>query len=131
MRDSTIFMENRFRGTLSLSEKLSKPVQWCHGLCSFGSDVYKLHVNFVHGCCGSAGLLLVQREQNLIIIYRGNSGHITTDFHIVLLSELSYTTLYMQFLDKQQEDIDQDLDYRALVAVIALSLSPHTETDIK
>ncbi|KAK7381769.1 hypothetical protein VNO80_00316 [Phaseolus coccineus] len=41
----------------------------------------------------------------------------------------------LQFLDKQQEDIDDDLDYRALesgyVAVTPLSLSPHTETDIQ
>ncbi|CAJ1950930.1 unnamed protein product [Sphenostylis stenocarpa] len=39
------------------------------------------------------------------------------------------------FLDKQQEDVDDDLDYRALesgyVAVTPLSLSPHIETDIQ
>ncbi|QCE02245.1 5'-nucleotidase [Vigna unguiculata] len=41
----------------------------------------------------------------------------------------------LEFLDKQQEDIDDDLDYRALesgyVAVTPLFLSPHTETDIQ
>ncbi|TKY64353.1 5'-nucleotidase SurE [Spatholobus suberectus] len=41
----------------------------------------------------------------------------------------------LEFLDKQQEDIDDDLDYRALesgfVAVTPLSLSPHTEMDIQ
>ncbi|BAT98384.1 hypothetical protein VIGAN_09203400 [Vigna angularis var. angularis] len=41
----------------------------------------------------------------------------------------------LEFLDKQQEDIDDDLDYRTLetgyVAVTPLSLSPHTETDIQ
>ncbi|XP_014515190.1 uncharacterized protein LOC106773028 [Vigna radiata var. radiata] len=41
----------------------------------------------------------------------------------------------LEFSDKQQEDIDDDLDYRALetgyVAVTPLSLSPHTETDVQ
>ncbi|XP_020223397.1 uncharacterized protein LOC109805636 [Cajanus cajan] len=43
----------------------------------------------------------------------------------------------LEFLDKQQEEeeIDEDLDYRALesgyVAVTPLSLSPHIETDIQ
>ncbi|RDX58279.1 surE, partial [Mucuna pruriens] len=41
----------------------------------------------------------------------------------------------LEFLDKQREDIDDDLDYRALesgfVSVTPLSLSPHTETDIQ
>ncbi|KAJ1420319.1 Survival protein SurE-like phosphatase/nucleotidase [Sesbania bispinosa] len=41
----------------------------------------------------------------------------------------------LEFLDKQLEDIDENLDYRALesgfVAVTPLSLSPHIETDIQ
>ncbi|KAK4267279.1 hypothetical protein QN277_024079 [Acacia crassicarpa] len=41
----------------------------------------------------------------------------------------------LEFLDKQHEDIDEDLDYRAVesgfIAVTPLSLSPHTETDIQ
>ncbi|TKY48280.1 5'-nucleotidase SurE [Spatholobus suberectus] len=41
----------------------------------------------------------------------------------------------LEFLDNQQEEIDEDLDYRALesgyVAVTPLSLSPHIETDIQ
>ncbi|XP_061370346.1 uncharacterized protein LOC133313055 isoform X2 [Gastrolobium bilobum] len=41
----------------------------------------------------------------------------------------------LEFLNKQQEDIDDDLDYWALergfVAVTPLSLSPHIETDIQ
>ncbi|XP_057457983.1 uncharacterized protein LOC130748759 [Lotus japonicus] len=41
----------------------------------------------------------------------------------------------LEFLDKEQEETDDDLDYRALengyVAVTPLSLSPHIETDIQ
>ncbi|GLT73241.1 hypothetical protein SLA2020_451130 [Shorea laevis] len=41
----------------------------------------------------------------------------------------------LEFLDKEQEETDEDLDFRALesgfVAVTPLSLSPHVETDIQ
>ncbi|XP_028807448.1 uncharacterized protein LOC114762156 [Neltuma alba] len=41
----------------------------------------------------------------------------------------------LEFSEKQQEDLEDDLDYRALesgfVAVTPLSLSPHTESDIR
>ncbi|KAI4329106.1 hypothetical protein L6164_021406 [Bauhinia variegata] len=41
----------------------------------------------------------------------------------------------LEFLDKEHEDVDDDLDYKALesgfVAVTPLSISPHIETDIQ
>ncbi|XP_050285546.1 uncharacterized protein LOC126725082 [Quercus robur] len=41
----------------------------------------------------------------------------------------------LEFLDKEQEETDEDLDFRALengyVAITPLSLSPHIETDIQ
>jgi len=36
------------------------------------------------------------------------------DFKLFLLVNLAILYLYLQFLDKQQEDIDDDLDYMAL-----------------
>ncbi|KAL5176259.1 5'-nucleotidase SurE [Glycine soja] len=49
--------------------------------------------------------------------------------------EVNGREMAIWFLDKQQEDIDDDLDYMALengfVAVTPLSLSLHTETDIQ
>ncbi|XP_054782924.1 uncharacterized protein LOC129290229 [Prosopis cineraria] len=76
---------------------------------------------------GAARRLTTQKKNLEIVESIGAAGK--SDFNRVK----KYFRL--EFLDKKHEDIEEDLDYRALesgyVAVTPLPLSPHIETDIQ